>query len=337
MAMNAGATGFRARRDGNARRQTAVAQGKRGQRHAKGTREKMDWQQVISFLAVAETGSVSRAAERVHRSQPAVSRQLQALEGELGVELLERRGRGVALTPAGRRFAESCSDVRGRFEEAVDELRTWQSGERGILTTGASVTACVYVLPPSLARMREQHPGIEVRLTTARSADIPDLVRRREVDIGVASAPEPPRGLAFHVLRTIRLMLLAGRGSELPEEAIAPSFLRDRPFVRMTRGTTGRLIQQFEAREGFPLKTAAETDSLEVVKQLVALGFGISMVPDTVVGDTDRAKGLVLREIGGDSIEAQLGVLTRPGRTSPPIERYLALIGAEADNHAARV
>ena len=291
----------------------------------------MDWQQLVSFLAVAETGSVSKAAERVHRSQPAVTRQIKSLEAELGVELLERRGRGVVLTSAGAHFAESCTDIRGRLDRAVDELHAWQTGERGILTIGASVTACVYVLPASLTRMRKRHPKIEIRLTTAHSADIPGLVRGREVDIGVASVPEPPRGLIFHDLRTIRLMLLSGPGQEMPDGPVPLSHLYKIPFVRMTGGTTGRLIRQFEARESIPLRTTAETDSLEVVKQLVALGFGVSLIPSIVVGGSDRGKGLTLHEIEGGAIEAKLGILTRPGQPSPQIERYLR--GITLDPH----
>ena len=148
----------------------------------------MELEQLRTFAAIARLGSLSAASATVNLSQPAVSRQVQALERRLGAKLLERGARGVRLTEAGEAVARGAGDVLARLEELDAELALLRGGEGGTLRVGATVTVCLYLLPPLLRRFRESYPRQEIVIVNERSRQIPELVRDRRIDIGIASS-----------------------------------------------------------------------------------------------------------------------------------------------------
>src|SRR5437870_13258333 len=176
----------------------------------------MELEQLRTFAAVARLGSLSAARGVVNLSQPAVSRQVQALERRLGTRLLDRGARGVHLTEAGEAVARGAADVLSRLEEMEAELALLRGGEGGTLRVGATVTVCLYLLPSLLRRYRERYPRQEIVILNERSRQIPELVRERRIDIGIASSTAPPPGVRRVPWRELSLVLLDASADDGP-------------------------------------------------------------------------------------------------------------------------
>src|SRR5713226_6151466 len=207
-------------------------------RYAFGAMESgMELEQLRTFAAIARLGSLSAASAAVHLSQPAVSRQVQALERRLGARLLERGARGVHLTEAGEAAARAAADVLARLEEMEAELALLRGGEGGTLRVGATVTVCLYLLPPLLRRYRERYPRQEIVIVNEHSGQIPELVRERRIDIGIASSTAPPPGVRRVPWRELsRALLVASPDPNLPADDPALSRLLN-PGVQGFRGS----------------------------------------------------------------------------------------------------
>lgn len=312
----------------------------------------MELEQLRTFAAVARLGSLSAASGAVSLSQPAVSRQIQALERRLGVRLLERGARGVQLTEAGEMVARGAADVIARLEELEAELALLRGGEGGTLRLGATVTVCLYLLPPLLRRYRERYPRQEIVLVNERSRQIPELVRERRIDVGIASSTVPPPGVRRIPWRELSLVLLDSARNLLPRELLVsllepdgstadssqagnpgrepapPLTLPDTPspFVLATPGSLRSLTEQVLAQAGIEPRVVAEADSLEVVKRLVQDGFGRAIVPAACVTDEDRAAGLRAYPLPPDAPCLPVVLWLRDTPHAPPaVRNFLAL------------
>src|ERR1700719_3673060 len=142
-------------------------------------------EQVRSFLAVADSQSISRAAENLHLTQGAVTQQVHNFEKALSVRLLERDGRGIRLTDAGRSLATSCRAAMRSLEVVSDTARALKSLEAGSLHVGASPACATYSLPPLLAEFMRRFPDITLNITVEPSADINEKVRAGVLDCGL--------------------------------------------------------------------------------------------------------------------------------------------------------
>ncbi|MDV7141665.1 LysR family transcriptional regulator [Tropicimonas sp. TH_r6] len=255
---------------------------------------KFDWNRARAFLVTAEEGSLSAAARALEMSQPTLGRQVTALEEELGLALFERSGRGLALTPAG---LELLAHVRAMGEAAsrVSIAATGQSQRiEGDICITASDIYAAYLLPPIIARVRREHPGIRIEIRA--SNDIADL-RRREADIAIRNTrPEDPALIARKIRDdTARLYATSDYIATLPQP-ITQESLRVAQFVGFDHGPTYR--DQLRAfgialeAENFPLITADHVVQWQLVKQ----GLAIGVVP-TSLGDTDPVVRRVLPEL----------------------------------------
>jgi DNA-binding transcriptional LysR family regulator len=145
----------------------------------------MTFRQLELFLAVAREGSFSRAAARIHLSQPTLSGHVQELERELGARLFHRSGRRVTLTEAGRVFAPHASHIVAAAEDARHAVGDLGGLTQGTLLVGASTTPGIYVLPRVVAAFQHRHPGVALTLTIANSRIIEERVRADELDLAV--------------------------------------------------------------------------------------------------------------------------------------------------------
>jgi DNA-binding transcriptional LysR family regulator len=327
----------------------------------------MELEQLRTFAAIARLGSLSAASAAVHLSQPAVSRQVQALERRLGARLLERGARGVQLTEAGEAVARGAADVLARLEEMEGELALLRGGEGGTLRIGATVTVCLYLLPPLLRRYRERYPRQEIVLINERSRQIPELVRERRIDVGIASSMALPPGVRRVPWRELSLALLDvegvapaaedsalsrllgsgvqafGRsGVQDPTDPSDPSDPSERlktrtpehlntqlPFVLSTPGSLRSLTEQVLAQAGIEPRVVAEADSLEVVKRLVLDGFGRALIPAANVTEEDRAAGLRITPLPDDTPRLPVVFWLRDTPHCPPAVRNFLALAAE--------
>jgi DNA-binding transcriptional LysR family regulator len=295
-----------------------------------------------AFCQVARLGSVSRAAEALYLSQPAVSLQLQALERELGQRLFERGGRGLVLTREGELFyelarpaLEGVDGLEGAFRE---RLRGLDAGE---LNVAAGSSTILYLLPRIVSAFREAHDDVRLTLHNVTGAGGLDLLRSDAVDLAVGSMLDVPADLGYTPAYRFEPMLitppdhpLAGK-REIELADLSPYGL----ILPPQRLTTYRLVDLVFQQNRVPYTVALEVGGWEVIKQYVAMGMGISIVTAICLTDADRQR-LAARSLARFFPSRSYGVVMRKGKfLSPQARAFVELIKpdlfAPRDTYAA--
>ena len=239
-----------------------------------------NWNQARAFLVVAEEGSLSAAARALGTGQPTIGRQIDALEEELGVVLFERDGRGLVLTPSG---SELLDHVR-TMAEAAGRMSLTAAGRsrsiEGAVSITATQTTAVFLLPPIVAELRTQHPGIELELVTSNA---PLDLRRREADIAIRSFRPKEADLVAKKVRDVDAFLYATpdylrRFGDPPDIAQAHfiGFERGPAYMQLLK-TVGLNL----TADNFPLISDDHLVGWELVKRGVAIGVMMSDVGDS--------------------------------------------------------
>ena len=254
----------------------------------------MDLFQLETFLAVAEERSFSRAAARLHRTQPAVSQAVAKLEAELGEVLLDRSSRDGTLTDAGevlRDYALKLLNLRNDAAAALTELRELH---RGRLNLAANEYTCLALLP-LLDEFRRQHPHIKVAVQRTLASRIPDEVLIHSVEIGVLSfKPDDPQVQSIVIFRD-ELNLVVDPGHPLARARdVTIRQLGALNFVAHNIPSPQRqkVIQAFR-RHKTPLQMGVELPSIEAIKRFVEMGNGIALVPGLTVRNELESGSLV--------------------------------------------
>ena len=245
----------------------------------------LDSERLRTFRAVARTGGFSRAAVQLHKTQPAVSQSVRALEDDVGEPLFHRLGRQVRLTAAGEILLEHVEQSFAVLDAARSRLQALSSLEAGELGIGTSDTNACYVLPPVLAAFRHAYPGVEVRISNRPSPVTERQVESREVDVGFVTLPvESPKLAAEPLLVREDVAIFAPDHRLAGRSRVRFGDLVREPLLLLDRGSRTRsLIDEHLAASGAEPRIAMELASIEVVKRLVALGFGVSVVPRIAV------------------------------------------------------
>jgi DNA-binding transcriptional LysR family regulator len=281
--------------------------------------------QLESFLAVAAASSISRAAKRVHLSQPAVTKQVRALEQALGAKLLVRTARGVRLTPAGellRDYARKCAALLDECQIALADLA---AGNAGKLTIGAGVTTSIFQLPAWLRSYRRRWPRVDVRVRTGSSREVAELVRAREVDCGFVTTDIKHPELIAERLYSEEIVLVAAASLGLPARAE----LSRVPLIMFPEHTGfRRFLDRAFAAAGLHAQVKMEIDSVEATKAFLAIGLGAAFLPAAAVRGELRAKQLSRLAVQGlPHLRRHTSLLRRDDRTpSTALERFLTVI-----------
>jgi len=244
----------------------------------------MDLYQLETFLAVVEEKGFSRAAVRMHRTQPAISHAIRKLEDEIGEPLFERSSRDGTLTASGkllRGYAERLLRLRGETVTALEELR---SLERGRLSLAANEYTCLWLLPVLDAFGRD-YPHIGVTVQRSLASQIPDQLLDRAVEFGILSfRPEDPRLHAIAVYTDSVAFVVDPKHPFAKRKQVSIRELGAQNFIAHTVASPlrQRVIETF-ARHQTPLNMAIELPSLEAIKRFVALGNGVALVPGLTV------------------------------------------------------
>lgn len=268
------------------------------------------------FEVVARTGNVTRAAAVAHVSQPAISKAIRALERGLGVALLERGARGVRLTEAGTALATHARVLFGVARTAEEEMRGFRGLTRGSLRIGASTTVATYYLPPVLADFTRRHPGIELRLTSANTADIAARLIAYELDVALVEGPVADERLTVEPWREDELVLIAPRGHRLAGRRTTwREVRREVLLVREPGSGTRDVVAQGLAAAGLAPDRTVELGSTEAIKQAVAAGLGLAFVPRAAALDQLALGALATVHVRGLRLSRTLTRLTLGGRT----------------------
>jgi DNA-binding transcriptional LysR family regulator len=247
----------------------------------------MTIRQLEVFLAIAHAQSFSRAAERIHLSQPTLSEHMKELEEELEVQLFVRHSRSVSLTEAGRVFEDYATRVVATLAAGKNAIAELDGLRRGSLVVGASTTPGTYVLPARIARFREQYPGITIALQIGNSRSVEERVRDGEVDIAVigghALGPSE-RCVAAGIVD--ELQLIVPPNYPVKSGTLAPERLaRERVLIREEGSATRQATERALRQAGVTLRPAMELDHTETIKRAVMAGLGVAFVSRHAVED----------------------------------------------------
>lgn len=241
----------------------------------------MDVRQLEMFRAVAEEGSFTRAARRLNVSQSAVSRQLQLLEGELGGPLLHRAPKGITLTPEGALLLRTANRIHRDLSEALWEISETQKLKRGRVSIAGGMTACIYVLPKLLKRFRDLHSDVDLMVTTGSADAILALLRNHRVDLALLTLPIVGADLEVRPVLREELVVVTAKKHVLAQQRLIDARILARyPLVLFEPGSnTRRVVDEFFQAQQVPMNVAMETESVEIIKAMVASGLGITLIP----------------------------------------------------------
>lgn len=241
--------------------------------------------QLSTFLAVVEEGSFTRAARRLHISQPSLSQQIRALESELGGPVVERLPRGVRLTAAGRALLADAQATVRASERAAASARRALGLEAGELEVATLLSMAIGILPAAATRWREAHPGISIRMHEYTHPNLlEDAVRAGVADIAVGPTPLAWEGPAEPLGWEEIVVILPPNDPLAGRQRIALEALADRAWVLFPPGHGLMDVVAVACRRaGFSPRAAVRTTQVEAAARLVAAGIGPSMVPDNVL------------------------------------------------------
>lgn len=241
----------------------------------------MDVNQLKTLIHVAELGSLSKAADRLHIAQPALSRQIRMLEEEIGQPLFERHGRGMLITEMGREVLLHATRVMAELEAIRSAASDWRSSYRGTVAIGMTTTAAEIATVPLAKRIKADHPHLAIRFVSAFSGHVLDWLQRGEIDVGITYEPLPMRSLRIRPVMSESLLLI-GSAEDGLDRSVAVTFasLADRPLVLPSpRHGLRAIVDACAEKAGVALTPSVEADTYGGMIALVRAGFGPTILP----------------------------------------------------------
>ncbi len=297
----------------------------------------MDLRHLKYFLAVAEELHIGRAAARLHISQPPLTRQIHALEEELGVELFVRTAKGVELTQAGALFREEASHIRMLVESAVDRVQRTSEGKLGRIDIGIYGSAIYDIIPKLLQEFRQRFPGVNVVLHTLSKREQIEALLQRRITVGFNRMTPPEPGIGRELVTTERLFVVMPTDHPLAVLSEVPfRSLEGQPLVLFPNvdrpNFVDRVISLCKIR-GFDAHVAQEVGDPMTGVALVAKGFGLTLIPESIT-KTLHFEGTACRPLA-DAPDAivDLCCLYRASDQSPLLQSFLDVVRHYREMH----
>ncbi|MGH9450641.1 MAG: LysR family transcriptional regulator [Terriglobia bacterium] len=279
----------------------------------------MDYDQLSSFLEVAKLQSFSRAAEKIYRTQPAVSAQVRLLEQECGERLFDRSGKKVQLTPAGEILHGYARKIIDLHKEALQAVAELNQTARGKLLIGANEATCLYVLPKTFARFKQSYPLVQISIYRSFSHKILQKVQEGAVEIGVVTLPFAASNLEVIPVSRDEVQVVVAAGHPLAKSrSVTVEEVANHPLILPKTGHTrvvlDRLLRDYRER----VQISMELASVETIKKFVGAGLGISLISRAYAQPEVAAGLLKLIPLEGQKLFRELGLVYRR-------DRYLSL------------
>jgi DNA-binding transcriptional LysR family regulator len=277
----------------------------------------MNIAELEALKAVAETGSFTRAADRLGMSQPGLSRQIQRLERELGTRLLERRGTGAILTDAGRESMNFAIRTISDFDALVSRFGPDPSALSGVIRIVASSTPAEYLVPALIAEFTREHMGISVEVLVADSAQVARTLSDRQADLGLSGMPSS--GVGYSTLPIARdevVLAVSSKHKFADQRSITIDQLRDENIIEREGGSgTWQTVVQALSAAGIELpehKTSMTLGSTQALISAVDQNLGVGFVTSLAVNS--HSNNVVAVKIDGVSLERDLNLVYETAR-----------------------
>lgn len=296
-------------------------------------RRGMQFQQLLYFVAVAETRHFTRAAERVHVSQPSLSQQIKALENELGAELFSRARGNITLTDAGEALLPLARRILADADTARIEVQELAQLRRGRVRLGATPSLCTGLLPDVLRAFHDRHPGIQLLIEEGGSHDLVRELARGALDLALIVLPLPAGSPALTTIELLQEdLVVVSSAAEVPPgsgSSVRVADLRDAPLVMFRHGYDLRELTVAACRaEGFEPAFTVEGGEMDAVLGFVRAGLGVAVVPSMVAA---RARDLRVTPLARPGLRRTIALAHRsdvdPPRAARELQRVLLSIG----------
>ncbi|MGI5269378.1 LysR family transcriptional regulator [Nonomuraea sp. CA-218870] len=269
------------------------------------------------LLAVARTGSLTAAARELHYAQPSVSHHLARLEAETGAKLIQRAGRGIRLTEAGKLLAERASDIVGRLDAAAEELAAHVGLQSGRVRLSAFPSALGTFVPEAAALLRRAHPRLRLELTETEPPEALRLLRAGRTDVAVMfryddTAPEDPGIQMIHLWDDPSYLITPGdaRGDPPAAEEAELTAYTEASWIAGCDRCRSHLLDMCD-KAGFEPRISFTSDDIVAVQALVAAGIGITVLPGLALR-AHRHPAVTARRIPGSTRHVYAAVYGRP-------------------------
>lgn len=299
---------------------------------------RFDFRDLELFVAVAEAGSIAKAAERAHTVASAVSKRLSELEAQFGTPLLVRGAKGVALTAAGHVLLTKARALLYQADQLEHELQQHASGVRGQVRVFANISAIVEFLPDALASFMKLHPEVQIQLEEQVSSTIAQAVADNRADLGILSEQPQLEDLVTVPFRADELVLVTRPDHPLlkhagaQETSIAFEEVLDQPFVGLHADSSlHHLLLRTAADAGKQMNLRIQVTSFDAACAMVAAGLGVSIVPRAATTPYVQSLRLASIPLSNDWAQRQLMLCTRKGELHAAAKLLLEHLRAPTD------
>lgn len=276
----------------------------------------MDLDQLHTFLEIVRLKSFSKAAQTCYRTQPAISAQVRQLEQELNTTLFERLGTRIALTTAGRIFAEYAEQIlqlRRRAQEVINELERVPRGE---IVIAANEATCIYVLPTVFSEYRKQFPNVQLQIDRSYGARVVAAVLDNLADFGVTQLPVQEKKLQIVRIHTDEIKLLTGADHPLAQRSsITAQDLIGHPLLVPKSGNTRSRLSSWLDPVEDEIQISMELDSTEMIKHFVRAGLGISFLAASHCREEVESGKLAVVSLAPEPMIRHLGLIYRKDKS----------------------
>lgn len=274
----------------------------------------MDTQNLKAFMLVAETGSFSLAAEKLHLTQPAVSKRVALLEDQLGAELFDRIGRIISLTEAGQALLPHAKSVQQELDAAERSVRDLAGAVAGHLRLATSHHIGLHRLPPVLSSFSRDFPGVHIDIDFMDSEQAYELIMQGKAELAVVTlAPAEERSVISLPVWQDPLDFMIARDHELLETGKAPDLqaMSQHPAILPGLNTyTGQIIKRLFDKHGLQLQVSLATNYLETIRMMASVGLGWTILPRSM-----RDASLTSIAVENVAINRTLGLVYHRGRS----------------------
>lgn len=291
----------------------------------------MEIHQLTYFVAVAETGSFSRAAERCNIAQPSLSQQIQKLEQELGEPLFDRLPRKVVLTDAGRTLLPRAVSILSDLQDIKHTLNQNADAGHGLLNVGFIPTIAPFVLPRVIQRFSQEFPNARLTVQEDLTETIVHNLLDGKLDVGITSMPIHHRLIRTEELLTEPLLVASAKKNDfITRTSIHVKELDDFPFIALSEmHCLGEQVQSFCHRQNLELKIVCDTSQLTTVKNCVEIGLGVSLVP-RALALSDKSQQVNYRPLNGAVPQRKIAAATHAERTQSFLaKKFIEIVKAE--------
>ena len=291
----------------------------------------MEIHQLTYFIAVAETGSFTRAAERCNIAQPSLSQQILKLEQELGEPLFDRLPRRVVLTEAGRMLLPRANLILAELQDIKQGLNADMGNGRGVLSVGFIPTIAPFVLPRVIKRFGQDFPLATLTVTEDLTENLVRDIADGKLDVGITSLPIHNKLIRTQELLTEPLLVASPQEHDIVSHAsLYVKELDDLPFIALSEvHCLGEQVQSFCYREDLNLNIVCHTSQLSTVQNCVSTGLGVSLVPQALAL-SDKSEQIYYRALSDATPQRKIAAATHIERTQSFLaKRFIEIVREE--------